>query len=48
MNKNADAGSSPTQSSTGMLWYRTEILDARMPMPAAFSLKPMPSYGKYI
>jgi hypothetical protein len=39
-----------TQSGTGMLWYRTEIIYAGIPMPAASALMPMPSYGhmKYI
>ncbi len=26
--------------------YRTEIMDARIPMPALVSLMPMPSYGE--
>ncbi len=34
-----------TQSSTGMLRYRSEILDSRMPMPAASAWMPMPSSG---
>ena len=34
-----------TQSGTGMLRYRTEKLDARMPMPAALPTMPMPSYA---
>jgi hypothetical protein len=34
-----------TQSSTGLLRYRAEILDARMPMPAASAWMPMPSSG---
>jgi hypothetical protein len=33
-----------TQSGTGMLPYRTEIQDAGMPMPAALTSSPMPSY----
>jgi hypothetical protein len=35
----------PTQSGTGMLRYRTEIQDAGMPMPAASTSMPMPSYA---
>jgi hypothetical protein len=27
--------------------YRTGIIDAEMPMPALFSLMPMPSYARY-
>jgi hypothetical protein len=34
-----------SQSGTGMLWYRTEIQDAGMLMPAASTLMPMPSYA---
>jgi hypothetical protein len=37
-----------THSGTGMLRYRTEIQDAGMPMPAASTSMPMPSYGKRI
>jgi hypothetical protein len=53
MNKNVDAGTSRyrnkgTQSGTGMLRYRTEIHDAGMPMPAASTSMPMPSYAVYI
>jgi hypothetical protein len=29
---------------TEMLWYQTEIKDARVPMPAVSTLMPMPSY----
>jgi hypothetical protein len=36
-----------TQSGTGMLRYRTEIQVAGMPMPAALSSMPMPSYAFY-
>jgi hypothetical protein len=35
-----------TQSGAGMIRYRTEIQDAGMPMPAASTSMPMPSYGK--
>jgi hypothetical protein len=38
MNKNSDAR---------MLRYRTEIQEAGMPMPAALTSMPMPSYGMY-
>jgi hypothetical protein len=38
MNKNSDSR---------MLRYRTEIQDAGMPMPAALTSMPMPSYGMY-
>jgi hypothetical protein len=34
------------QSGTGMLRYCIEMLDARIPMPAASASMPMPSYGK--
>jgi hypothetical protein len=34
-----------TQSGTGMLPYWTEIQDAGMPMPAALTSMPMPSYA---
>ncbi len=40
-------GISAPQSGTGMLRYRTEMLDAGIPMPAASASMPMPSYGKY-
>jgi hypothetical protein len=35
----------PTQSSIFLVWYRTELVDAGMPMPALFFLMPMPSYA---
>ncbi len=35
-----------TQSGTGMLRYRTEMLDAGIPMPAASVSMPMPSYAR--
>ncbi len=38
-------GISVPQSDTGMLRYRTEMLDARMPMPTASASMPMPSYA---
>ncbi len=31
-----------------LVWYRTEIIDAGMPMPALVSWMPMPSYASYI
>jgi hypothetical protein len=34
------------QSSTGLIWYRTEIMDAGIPMPAASALMPMPRYAQ--
>ncbi len=37
--------SKKTQSSIGMLWYRTEMPGAGIPMPTAFVSMPMPSYG---
>jgi hypothetical protein len=37
-----------TQSGTGMLRYQTEIQDAGMPMPAASTSLPMPSYWYFI
>jgi hypothetical protein len=33
-----------TQSGSGMLLYRTEMIDAGLPMPAASALMPIPSY----
>ena len=36
-----------TQSGTGMLPYWTEIQDAGMPMPAALTSSPMPSYAHW-
>jgi hypothetical protein len=36
-----------TQSGIFLVWYRTKILDAGMPMPALVFLMPMPSYGYY-
>jgi hypothetical protein len=35
-----------TQSNTGMLKYRTDMMNAGMPMPVASASMPMPSYGK--
>jgi hypothetical protein len=35
----------PRQSGNFLVWYRTEIIDARMPMPALVSSMPMPSYA---
>ncbi len=35
-------------SGTGMLRYRTEMLDAGIPMPAASASMPMPSYVNYL
>jgi hypothetical protein len=32
------------QSGTGMLRYRTEMLDTGIPMPAASASMPLPSY----
>jgi hypothetical protein len=34
----------PRQSGIVIVWYRTEIIDAGMPMPVLVSLIPMPSY----
>jgi len=34
-----------TQSGTGMLRYRTEMMNARIPMPAASASMSMPNYG---
>jgi hypothetical protein len=53
MNKNADAGSCPVpekgiQSGTGMLRYRTEMLDDGIPTPAALDSMPMPSCDYHI
>jgi hypothetical protein len=45
MNKNYDAAN---QSGTGMLRYRSEKLDAGMPMPAASTSMPMSSYIYYV
>jgi hypothetical protein len=44
MNKNVDAGN---QSGFGILRYRTENQDAGVPMPAASTSMPMPSYIYY-
>jgi hypothetical protein len=33
------------QSGNFLVWYRTEIIDAGMPMPAVVSSMPMPSYA---
>jgi hypothetical protein len=46
-----DAGSSPVpeygdQSGSGMLRYRTELQDARMPIVMASTSIPMPSYAQ--
>jgi hypothetical protein len=38
----------PTQSGIVWVWYRTKILDARMPMPASVCSIPIPSYAKNI
>jgi hypothetical protein len=35
------------QSGIGMLRYRTEMLDAEIPMPAASASMPMPSYAGF-
>jgi hypothetical protein len=35
----------PTQSGIFLVRYRTELVDAGMPMPALVFLLPMPSYG---
>ncbi len=35
----------PRQSGICLVWYRTEIINAGMPMPALVSWMPMPSYG---
>ncbi len=35
----------PRQSGIFLVWYWTEIIDARMPMPALVSWMPMPSYA---
>jgi hypothetical protein len=37
-----------TQFGTGMLRYRTEMLNAGMQMPAASASMPMPSYAVYL
>jgi hypothetical protein len=37
----------PKQSGIFLVQYRTEIIDAGMPMPAFVSSMPMPSYGVY-
>jgi hypothetical protein len=37
----------PSQSGIFLVQYRTEIIDAGMPMPALVSWMPMPSYGIY-
>jgi hypothetical protein len=47
--KTNDAGTGlvldqPRQSGIFLVWYRTVIIDARMPMPASVSWMPMPSY----
>jgi hypothetical protein len=36
----------PRQSGIFLVWYRTEIIDAGMPMPALVSSMPMPSYAQ--
>jgi hypothetical protein len=36
------------QSGTGMLRYRTEMLDNGIPMPAALDSMPMPRYDNHI
>ncbi len=36
-----------THSDIFLVWYRTKIWDARMPMPALVSSMPLPSYGYY-
>jgi hypothetical protein len=36
----------PRQSGIFIVRYRTEIIDAGMPMPALVSWMPMPSYAK--
>jgi hypothetical protein len=48
MKQNVNAGTRPvwnkeTQSGTGMLQYRTKLLNAGMPMPATSASMPMPS-----
>ncbi len=35
----------PMQSGIFLVRYRTELVDAGMPMPALVFLMPMPSYG---
>ncbi len=35
----------PTQSGIFLVRYRTELVDAEMPMPALVFLMPMPSYA---
>jgi hypothetical protein len=35
----------PRQSGIFSVWYRTEIIDAGMPMPALVFWMPMPSYA---
>jgi hypothetical protein len=35
------------QSGNFSVWYQTEIIDARMPLPGLVSWMPMPSYGEY-
>ncbi len=49
--KTNDAGKGPVPDHAKAVWhflvrYRTEIIDAGMPMPALVSWMPMPSYGK--
>jgi hypothetical protein len=36
----------PAQSGISLVWYRNEIMDAGMPMPALVSPMPMPSYDE--
>jgi hypothetical protein len=53
MNRNVNVGTNwyrkkGTQSSTGMLWNRTDTQDAGMPMPATLTSMRMPSYAFYL
>jgi hypothetical protein len=50
MKINANGGTNPyrnkeTQSGTGTLRYRTDVMDAGIPMPLASALMPMPVYA---
>jgi hypothetical protein len=36
-----------SQSGIFLFWYRTEMTDAGMPMPALVFWMPMPTYGYY-
>jgi hypothetical protein len=50
--KTNDAGTDPARTKptqSGIFWvqYRTEIMDAGMPMPPLVSSMPMPSYADY-